>query len=49
MVDDDPYNIKAMHASKVNCILYDDKERFASKENYATNWLEVEKIIERNS
>ena len=49
MVDDDPYNIKAMHAFKINCILYDDKERFTSRENYATNWLEVEKIIERNS
>lgn len=48
MIDDDPYNYKKIISSGTKCLLFDDKERYDLKNNYVTNWLEIEKYIERN-
>ena len=48
MIDNDPYNYKKITSSGTKCILFDDREKYQLKENYLTNWLEVEKYIERN-
>lgn len=48
MIEDDPYNYKKISTIGINCLLFDDREKFNLKENYVTNWLEVEKYIERN-
>ena len=45
MVDDDPYNYKMIVSRGGCCILFDDREKYDLKENYATDWLEVEKFI----
>lgn len=45
MVDDDPYNYKMIVSRGEHCILFDDREKYDLKENYATSWLEVEKFI----
>ena len=45
MVDDDPYNYKMIVSNGGRCILFDDREKYDLKENYATSWLEVEKFI----
>ena len=47
MIDNDPYNYKNLIALGKKCILFDDRERYALKDNYVTNWLDVEKYIER--
>ena len=48
MIDDDPYNYKKVTAAGIKCLLYDDHEKYNLKEDYVTNWLQVEKYIERN-
>mgnify|MGYP003298846995 CR=1 FL=1 len=48
MIDDDPYNYKKIVAQGIKCLLFDDKEKFDLKEDYVTNWLQVEEYIERN-
>lgn len=48
MIDNDPYNFREINAIGKKCILFDDRERFALKEKYVTNWLDVEKYIERS-
>lgn len=48
MIDDDPYNYKKIIAAGIKCILFDDKERYDIKNNYVTNWLDIERYIERN-
>ena len=48
MIDNDPFNFKKITSNGTNCILFDDREKYQLKENYLTNWLEVEKYIERN-
>ena len=46
MVDDDPYNYKMIVSNGGHCILFDDRDKYDLKENYATSWLEVEKYID---
>ena len=48
MIDDDPYNYKKIISMGKQCLLFDDREKYALKENYVTNWLDIEKYIERN-
>lgn len=48
MIDDDPFNCKLIMASGVNCLLFDDHERYSLDKNYVTTWEEVEKYIENN-
>lgn len=48
MIDDNPYNYKKITSLGIKCILYDDREKYELKDDYVTNWLEVEKYIERN-
>ena len=48
MIDDDPYNYKKIISIGKKCLLFDDREKYALKEDYVTNWLDVEKYIERN-
>lgn len=48
MIDDDPYNYRKINASGGHCLLFDDRERYDLKTNYVTNWLDIEKYIERN-
>ena len=48
MIDNDPYNYKMIISLGKQCILFDDREKFVLKENYITNWLDIEKYIERN-
>lgn len=48
MIDDDPYNYKKITSEGINCILFDDRERYDLKKDYFTNWLDIEKYIERN-
>jgi len=48
MIEDDPYNYKKISTIGIKCLLFDDREKFNLKEDYVTNWLEVEKYIERN-
>lgn len=45
MVDDDPLNYQKITSIGKKCLLFDDHGRFALKENYVTDWLEVEKEI----
>ena len=46
MIDDDPYNYKMISSNKCKCLLFDDRERFNLRDDYVTNWLEVEDYIE---
>lgn len=48
MIESNPYNYKKIVALGKKCILFDDREKYALKENYVSNWLDVEKYIERN-
>lgn len=48
MIDDDPYNYRLINAQGTKCLLFDDRERYDLKNNYVTNWLDIEKYIERN-
>lgn len=48
MIDNDPYNYKQISTAGVKCLLFDDREKYQLKEDYVTNWLDVEKYIERN-
>ena len=48
MIDNDPYNYKMIISLGKQCLLFDDREKYVLKENYVTNWLDVEKYIERN-
>ena len=48
MIEDNPLNYKKIKESGINCILYDDHGKFDLKENYYTNWPEIERYIERN-
>ena len=47
MIDNDPFNYKQISSRGINCILFDDREKFELKENYITTWLDIEKYIER--
>ena len=48
MIDNNPYNYKRIVACGVRCLLFDDREKYVLKENYVSNWLGIEKYIERN-
>lgn len=47
MIDDDPYNYKIVSSSGISCILFDDREKYDLRQDYMTNWLDIEKYIER--
>ena len=47
MIDDDPYNYKMITGNGGHCLLFDDREKYDLKKDYATNWLEVEEYIDR--
>ena len=48
MIDNNPYNYKHVTSCGIKCLLFDDREKYVLKENYVSNWLEIEKYIERN-
>ena len=48
MIDDNPYNYKKITESGRRCLLFDDRGKYELRKDYATNWLDVEKYIERN-
>lgn len=48
MIEDDPYNYKKIVSLGKKCLLFDDREKYALKNDYVRNWLEVEQYIERN-
>ena len=48
MIEDNPYNYKKMKEHGINCILFDDRGKYDLKQDYFTNWKEIEKYIERN-
>ncbi len=48
MIDDDPYNYKKISTIGIKCLLFDDREKYNLKEDYVTNWIDIEKYIERN-
>lgn len=48
MIEDNPYNYKKIVSLGKKCILFDDRERYALKDDYVTSWLDIEKYIERN-
>ena len=48
MIDDDPYNYKKIVSVGKKCLLFDDREKYNLKQDYVTNWLDIEKYIERN-
>ena len=47
IVDDDPYNYKMITSNGCKCILFDDREKYNLRDDYATSWLEVEDFIEK--
>ena len=47
MVDDDPFNYKKITSIGKKCLLFDDHAKYALKEDYVTDWLEVEKEINK--
>ena len=47
MIDDNPYNYKMIRTYQIKCLLYDDRGKYDLEEGYATNWIEVEKKLER--
>ena len=47
IIDDDPYNYKTISSSGCKCLLYDDREKYNLRDDYVTNWLEVEEYIEK--
>lgn len=48
MIDDDPYNYKMIVGVGTKCLLFDDRERYNLRNDYVTNWLDIETYIERN-
>ncbi len=48
MIDDDPVNYQKLTHAGIKCLLFDDREKFIQKDDYVTNWLDIEKYIERN-
>ncbi len=48
MIDNDPLNYKMLITDGINALLFDDREKYELKEKYVTNWLDIEKYIERN-
>lgn len=48
MIESNPYNYKKIVALGKKCLLFDDREKYVLKDNYVSNWLDVEKFIERN-
>ncbi len=48
MIDDDPYNYKKLFSANVSCLLFDDRGRYDLENGYVTNWLEIEKYIEKH-
>lgn len=48
MIDDDPFNYKKIVAEGTKCVLFDDREKYALKTDYVSNWQDLEKYIERN-
>ena len=48
MIDDDPYNYKMITSRGINCLLFDDREKYDLKNNYVTSWKKIEEYIERN-
>ena len=48
MIDNDPYNYKLIVAMGKKCLLFDDREKYELRDNYVTNWLDIEKYIERS-
>ena len=48
MIEDDPYNYKKIISSGKKCVLFDDREKLLLKDDYVSNWIELEKYIERN-
>ena len=48
MIEDNPYNYKKIKEENIKCILFDDRARYELKTDYITNWLDIEKYIERN-
>lgn len=48
MIEDDPYNYKKIISIGKKCVLFDDREKFVLKDDYVSNWIELEKYIERN-
>ena len=48
MIEDDPYNYKKIISKGIQCILFDDREKYDLKHDYMTNWLDIERYIERN-
>ena len=47
MIDDDIYNCQEIGKVGIKYLLFDDKNRYDIS-NKVTNWLDIEKIIERN-
>lgn len=47
IIDDDPYNYKMITSNGCKCLLYDDREKYNLRDDYVTNWLEVEDFIEK--
>lgn len=48
MIEDDPYNFRKIRNQGIQCILFDDRERYDLRYDYMTNWLDIERYIERN-
>lgn len=48
MIESNPYNYKKIIAEGTKCLLFDDREKYVLKDDYVSNWLEIEKYIERN-
>ena len=47
MIDDNPYNYKAIVGSGGKCLLFDDREKYDLRQDYAKSWLEVEQYISK--
>lgn len=48
MIEDNPYNYHKITDASIKCLLFDDRARYELKNDYVTNWLDIEKYIERN-
>ena len=48
MIEDNPFNYKKIISKGIQCILFDDRERYDLRHDYMTNWLDIERYIERN-
>ena len=47
MIDDNPLNYQKILEKGCRCILFDDRAKYSLDDNYATNWIEVEKVVEK--